>query len=458
MVAALKYRLFLCLPVLALLPLSLTLACGGSQPPEPKDEIAVVWEAWQLIDDSYADRDIVKIDAVVSAALHSMLGLSDGSEYPFFTEVGRLRGQTPPEVPLALTDVWRGMAVHQQRWPEIQRSDLAAAAIAGITAGLGDPWAVYLSAEAYPKTKRELVETLEGEYRGIGAMLMVENDEILMFPFQDTPAQKAGIEDGDVLLEVDGQPVADRVLEDIVGLVADPSASKVTLLTRRGLGADPQEIEVFRGSIDLPSVSHQLLPGGIGHVYVHNFRHNTGEQVFEALEALEQIDMLALILDLRSNPGGSEEAANDVAGHFLPPESLFLYTEDRQGKREAQHVREGLDRLALGELPLVILVNENTAGEAEVVAAVLRESGRAVLMGTETFGRSGGYDFVELADGSAIYMATQRWFTPSGKALGRDGLQPDFPVISQLGGEGISGESQFDEAYRYLNDQLPPFR
>lgn len=289
-------------------------------------------------------------------------------------------------------------------------------------------------------------------------MLTVEDDVILMFPFEDSPALKAGIEDGDKLLEVDGQPVAGRSLEEVVGLVAEPAAAKVTLLTRLASEGGPLEVEVFRDSINVPSVSMQLVPGGIGYVYVLNFRHNTGEQVFEAFEALHRVDMLVLILDLRSNQGGSEEAARDVAGLFLPAGSLFLYIEDRQGKWQARNVGEELDQVELGDLPIVVLVNDATTGEAEAVAAALQASGRAVVMGTETFGRSGSYNFVELGDGSAIYMPTNRWIMPSGKALGLEGVLPEFLVAPQVGGDGISGDAQFDEAYNYLNDQLPAFR
>ena len=128
MIAALKYRLVMCLCLLALAPPALVVACGGG-PAEPANEIDAVWEAWETIDESYAHRDSLDLDIVVSSALQQMLNLSGGTAYPFLADVGRMRGQVPPGVPGALADVWRGMAVHQHRWPETGRSDLAAAAI-----------------------------------------------------------------------------------------------------------------------------------------------------------------------------------------------------------------------------------------------------------------------------------------------------------------------------------------
>jgi C-terminal processing protease CtpA/Prc len=123
-----------------------------------------------------------------------------------------------------------------------------------------------------------------------------------------------------------------------------------------------------------------------------------------------------------------------------------------------QHVREDLDRFDLGEMPIVVLVNGYTMAEAEAVAAALQESGRAVVMGTETLGQGATYSFVELADGSAIYIPTLRWYTPSGKPLSGNGVQPDVQVVFQRETEGFGGETQFNRAYDYLDAQLPPFR
>ena len=135
-----------------------------------------------------------------------------------------------------------------------------------------------------------------------------------------------------------------------------------------------------------------------------------------------------------------------------------MYTVDRQGNREDLIANEDLDRVDLGDIPMVVLVNESTVGEAEAVAAVLQESEHAVVIGTETFGKGGTYNFVELSDGSAIYFPTRRWYTPLGNVLGGEGLEPDMVIESRPESSGVSGESQFNQAYDYLNDQLPPFR
>ena len=446
----------------ALLSMVLLLACGtnekASEDAEPEDKAALIWDVWEKINGSYAGRDNLNPETVVSGALGRMLDLAEAPPYPFLTKVGRLHGQVPPGVPEEMADVWRGLVLHQQRWPDIDRSELVTAAVNGLIDGLDDRTAVFLNAETYPEVRDSINESIEGSYLGIGARVVAQDGQILLFPFQDSPAEKAEIQPGDALLEVEGEAAAGKSLEEVVQEIAGPEGTKVALLVERSDEPEPLEIEVFRGQISLPSVNRQLLPGGIGYIYISQFRDNTGVQLYEALEELKLIDMLALILDLRSNPGGSEEAASDVAGQFLQLESLFLYQEDRNGERREQRIRQDLDRFDLGEMPMVALVNGGTKGEAEAVAAVLQETGRAVIMGTETFGKGATYTFIELADGSAIYIPTLQWYTPSGRPLGGDGVQPDVHVAFVSESEGFGGESQFNRAYDYLNDQLPPFR
>lgn len=447
---------------LALFPLIILLACGGaSDSRESRDsqgQFEQIWEVWQLIDESYASRVDLETDAVVGGALRSMLALAGEPPYPFLTGVGRIRGQVPPNVPEQMADVWRGLVLHQNHWPEVEQTGLIEATISGIVDGLEQPGALYLNPDVYPDAKKSFEESLEGTYVGIGARVVAQDEGILLFPFRDSPAEKAEIEAGDVLLAVQGEPVAGKSLEEVVEVVVGPEGTKVQLRVQRSGQAEPLDVEVFRGTIDLTSVTSQLAPGGIGYLRIGLFRDNTGEQVFDALEDLKRFDMLALIFDLRSNPGGSEQAAADVAGQFLTPGSVFLNKEDRHGKRQQLHIRQELERLQLGELPMVVLVNQATVGEAEAVAAALQEIDQVVVMGTETSGKVGTYNFLELSNGSAIYMPTLRWFTPSGKEMGSLGVVPDLLVAFQREDEGFGGDSQFNRAYEYLDKLLPPFR
>ena len=296
-----------------------------------------------------------------------------------------------------------------------------------------------------------------GSYEGIGASVAIEEDRILLFPFpdQDTQAEKAGIEPGDVLLEVDGESVAGLSVEETAKRVRGPAGRRVKVLVERAGEPEPLEYNVFRGDVDRPSIVSQAYPAGIWYIGVRQFLENTGDPVAEALETFERFRMLALILDLRSNPGGSPEAARLVAGQFLHLGDLVMYEVDLEGNRTDWVTLEG--GLGLQDVLMVVLTNESTAGVAEAVAAALQDAGRATIIGTQTFGKATTNDFVELSNGSAIYLPTSRWYTPSGQLLEGTGIQPDLRVPFQLEDQGF-GELQFNRAYDHLNGQLPPFR
>jgi len=450
-------RFFAIIAVLAVIPA--LLACSSSSDPEePSDGLALVWEAWEQISQSYAGSGALDADVVVSGAMRRVLDVVDVAPYPFLTEIGRMRGQPPSHVPGELADLWRAVAKHKEANPEFDPSTVAEAAVAGMLDGLGDPSAVFLTASEYPLAKESLENSIEGSYLGIGARVVSQDGQIVLFPFPSSPAEKAGIEPGDILVAVAGEPVEGQGIQEVVDRVAGPEGTKVALQVLRFGEPEPIEIEVFRGPIELPSVASQLIPGGIGYMRISRFRDNTGEQVLSELESLNRFDLLALIIDIRANPGGSSEAAKETAGQFLPDGSVFGYLEGRDGKRTEETIDSNEERLDLDDMLIALLVNGETVREAEILAAALQDSGRATLFGMPTFGDASTYEFVELSDGSAMYLPVSRWYTPSGKLLGKSGLKPDFEVLSEPESDGFGGESQFNRAYEFLDNQLPPFR
>ena len=438
--------------LLSLALLVVSLACRSSA--ETRDETDLIWEAWDSIQLSYVNKDSLDSQVVVGNMVQSLLDLADEAPYPFLTEVGRMRGQPPVGVAPELSDVWRALTLHREKWPEFQDSLLVETAIRGMVESLDDPSAVFLAtSEDYARAQ----ETLVGSYEGIGASVAIEEDRILLFPFpdQDTQAEKAGIEPGDVLLEVDGESVAGLSVEETAKRVRGPAGTRVKVLVERAGEPEPLEYNVFRGDVDRPSIVSQAYPAGIWYIGVRQFLENTGDQVAEALETFKRFSMLALILDLRSNPGGSPEAARLVASQFLHLGDLVMYEVDLEGNRTDWVTLEG--GLGLQDVLMVVLTNEGTAGVAEAVAAALQDADRATIIGTQTFGKATTNNFVELSNGSAIYLPTSRWYTLSGQLLEGTGIQPDLRVPFQLEDQGF-GELQFNRAYDHLNSQLPPFR
>lgn len=443
----------------ALVAILAFVACSSSSDSEePSDGLALVWEAWEQISQNYASWDSLDADLMVSGAMRRILDQLDVAPYPFLTEIGRIRGQPPSHVPGELADLWRAVAKHKAANPDFDPSTIAEIAVAGMLEGLGDSSAVFLTATEYPLAKESLEGSIEGSYLGIGARVVSQDGQIMLFPFSGSPAESAGIEPGDILLAVAGEVVVGQGTREVVGKVAGPEGTKVSLQVFRTGEPEPVEVEVFRGPIELPSVASQLIPGGIGYMRISRFFDNTGEQVFSALGSMNRFDLLALIIDIRTNPGGSPEAAKEAAGQFLPDGSVFGYLEGRDGKRTEETIDPNENRLNLDGLLIAVLVNGDTAREAETLAGALQDSGRATLFGTPTFGDASAYDFVELSNGSAMYLPVFRWYTPSGTLLSKAGLKPDFEVESEPESEGYGGESQFNRAYEFLDGQLPPFR
>ncbi|MDA1127139.1 MAG: S41 family peptidase [Chloroflexi bacterium] len=452
------HHLFVIVAVLAVIPVLLACSSSSDSDDRSDDGLRLVWEAWEQIDQSYVSSGSLDADLSVSGAMRRVLGLVDVDPYPFLTEIGRMRGQPPSYVPSELVNLWRAVAKYQAANPDFDTATVAEGAIAGLLEGLGGSSAIFLTAEQYPLAKENLEESQEGTYLGIGASVVSQNGQIVMYPFPNSPATGAGIESGDILLLVAGESILGKGVQEVVAQVAGPEGTKVTLEILRFGETEPLELEVFRGPVDLPSVSSQLIPGGVAYMRISQFRDNTGEQVFSSLEDLNRFDLLALIIDLRANPGGSSETAKETAGQFLPDGAVFGYLEGQDGERTEETISPNENRLNLDDLLIAVLVNENTIGEAETLAGALQDSGRATLFGVPTFGDASAYDFVELSNGAAMYLPVSRWYTPSGNLLSASGLKPDFEVLSEPETGGFGGESQFNRAYEFLDGQLPPFR
>ena len=431
---------------------------GKNDANEDADGLALVWESWEHINKRYASSEPLDHDSIVSGAMNSLMSKIDVEAYPFLTEIGRIRGQAPAHIPGELVDLWRAVTKYNVANPDFDPSTVAESIVAGLMYGLGDPSAVYLDAEQYPLAKESLAEGVEGSYLGIGSRVVKQDGKVVLFPFAGSPSEKAGILPGDVLMAVAGNPVVDQSVQDVVDQVGGPKGTKIVLDVVRAGESVPLAVEVYRGDVELQSVASQLIPGGVGYIRISRFRHNTGEQVFSALEAWNQLDLLALVMDLRTNPGGSLDAAVETAGHFLPSGSTFGFEEGKDGRRTEILIGSNDNRLDMDSLLVAVLVNGQTARESEMLASALQETHRATLFGVATRGDVSGYEFMELSDGSAIYLPVSRRYSHSGKLLMRTGLEPDVTVESVPENEGYGRESQFNRAYEFLDGQLPPFR
>ena len=296
-------------------------------------------------------------------------------------------------------------------------------AIKGMLGNL-DPHSAYLEPEAFA----ELQESTSGEFGGLGIEVGTEDGFIkVVSPIDDTPASKAGIQPGDVIVKIDGQPTKGLSLMEAVDKMRGKAGSKINLTLVRE-GGKPFDVELTRAVIKVKSVRSQLLEDGYGLIRISQFQVNTGEEVGKALAKLRKDNgkkLRGLVLDLRNNPGGVLQAAVEVADHFLK-KGLIVYTEGRIANSELRFNADPAD--ASEGVPLVVLINGGSASASEIVAGALQDHKRGVLMGTDSFGKGSVQTVLPLNNDRALKLTTALYFTPNGRSIQAQGIVPDIEV------------------------------
>ena len=339
----------------------------------------------------------------------------------------------------------QGLDVIEQAWniifhdyvdkDRLSASTLSQAAIEGMIEAIDDPYTSYLNAEDY----RLSLTSLEGEFGGIGAHVTVEDGQLtIIAPIAGSPADEAGIRAGDIIVEVDGQPTAEMSLAEAVLKIRGPEGTSVRLLILHQGDTEPEEIEITRAKIELPSVRFEMR-GDIAYINITHFSRRTSEELSLVLESIIQQMATGIILDLRSNPGGSLEAVVDTASYFLK-EGVVVNVVDNQEKQTALEVEPNGVTI---DLPLVVLVDNYSASGSEVLAGALQDYGRATIAGTKTHGKGSVNILRPLKDGSGLYITTARWLTPNGRLIEGEGLYPDYELE-------LVGEDAIQWAIDYL--------
>jgi carboxyl-terminal processing protease len=267
---------------------------------------------------------------------------------------------------------------------------------------------------------------LQGEYEGIGAYLEVKDGHVVISaPVDGSPAQRAGLHPGDIILKVDDQNVADLPLDQVVGRILGPAGTQVTLTILDPKTGNTRDVTLERAKITIDNVTWQQLPGTtIAHVRISSFSEGVTQDLKDTLVEIQGQGITSLVLDLRSNPGGLLDEAVGVTSQFLG-EGNVLLVRDAQGKTSPVPVQSG--GVAL-DIPMVVLVDQGTASAAEIVTGALQDAGRATVVGETTFGTGTVLQEFPLSDGSVLLLATQEWLTPKGRVIWHQGLEPDVTV------------------------------
>lgn len=295
-------------------------------------------------------------------------------------------------------------------------------AITGMLAGL-DPHSSYLDPQGF----KEVRIGTEGQFGGLGIEVTMENGFVkVVSPIEDTPAARAGLKPGDLIVRLDDTAVKGLTLSEAVKRMRGKPGSVITLTVVREGEAKPLKIDITRAIIKIQSVKSRILEPGYGYLRITQFQANTAQNLKTALRKLEKENkdkLKGLILDLRNNPGGVLNAAVAVSDVFLN-DGLIVYTEGRVSDSKLKFSATSSE--ALKEAPLVVLVNGGSASASEIVAGALKDHGRAIIMGTKTFGKGSVQTIMPMSNGAALKLTTARYYTPSGKSIQATGIEPDI--------------------------------
>jgi carboxyl-terminal processing protease len=314
------------------------------------------------------------------------------------------------------------LSLVQQNYVEpVDTKDLIYNAIRGMLASL-DPHSSFMTAEMY----KEMQVDTKGEFGGLGIQIGIKDQMLTVIaPIEDTPAYKIGILAGDKIVKIDGALTKDMTLTEAVDKMRGPKGTQVTIsVLREGL-EEPKDYTITRDIIKLKSIKSKLLEDGIGYVRISQFQEKTDDDLRAALSQLDARKLKGLVIDLRNDPGGLLNMAVDVAGEFLPSGSLVVSIKGREGDKDEFHTR---NTNPYSEVPIVVLVNEGSASASEIVAGALQDWGRAVIMGTQTFGKGSVQTVLQLSDGAGLRLTTAKYYTPKDRSIQNTGITPDIVV------------------------------
>jgi carboxyl-terminal processing protease len=298
-----------------------------------------------------------------------------------------------------------------------------------------------------PEERKQNDQSLSGTYVGIGVQLETKNGEVVVAaPIDGSPAEKAGISSDDVLVAVDGESVKGDDVSEVVQKVKGPEGTRVELTVRHE--GEKRRYDLQRAEIDSPVASWALIPGThVAIVLLSSFSDDSAQELRNSFEEAKAAGARRFILDLRNNPGGRLDQAVEIAGFFLEPESVVYIRKDASGEREEITVEGDPEST---DAPLAVVVNQDSASSAEILAGALRDNGRAPVVGETTFGTGTVLTEFVLRDGSSILLGVAEWLTPDGDFIRETGITPDVRVPLAEGAEPITP----DEARDLSRDEI----
>ncbi len=341
---------------------------------------------------------------------------------------------------------------------DYDEKDLYEGSLKGMFANLGDPYTQYYSKDEFSK----LMETLDGRYKGIGVLVQASKEGFIKVVqvFDASPASEAGLKEGDYIIKVEGKEYSADQMEEAVAIMKGEEDTNVKITVRRmeedGKNFKDIDMEVARRDVKVDTIDESLMEirdKKIGYIHIKSFDDVTGEDFEASYKKLKDAGMEGLVLDLRNNPGGSLDVCLDIADKFLD-KGVIVTTEDKQGEVITEESDEEKD-----DIPMTVLVNENSASASEILSGALKDRDRAKIIGKKTFGKGIVQKLFPLDDGSGAKITISEYHTPSGAKINKVGVEPDIEVENteeglEISKKNFSKDDQFKKALQVLLDQM----
>lgn len=308
---------------------------------------------------------------------------------------------------------------------DVKPKELIYGALKGMASSL-DPHSAFLTPDQY----KEMQVDTKGEFGGIGIQIGVKDGMLTVIaPIEDTPAYRVGIKAGDKIIKINNEFTKDMGLHEAVSKMRGLPSTSVKITILREGWKETKDFTIVREIIKIQSVKSKLLEDGIGYIKLNQFQEQTSSDLSNAIGNLMKENINSLVLDLRNNPGGLLNSAVDVASHFLPQGKLVVFIKDKKGdKIEYKSNKYTMNR----DWPMVVIVNQGSASASEIVAGALKDWNRAVVIGTQTFGKGSVQSVIPLSDGGALRLTTARYYTPKGVSIQTTGIAPDIVVKPEV--------------------------
>jgi carboxyl-terminal processing protease len=348
--------------------------------------------------------------------------------------------------------VWRLLLKHYIAPEDLQVTPLVFGAVQGLVHAVGDAYTAFMT----PPENKSFRQALEGKLQGIGAELTLREGQIVIVaPLKGSPAAKAGLLPGDVIVQVGEVTIEGETLQQVVQRIRGPKGTRVTLTILRHGSVEPLTFTIVRDDIDVPSVESRILTtatGSLGYIALNQFGEHSIVEFKEALQSIAQEPLKGLIVDLRFNGGGYLDGAVELASLFLHQGKVVSV--ERRGAEPEHHYVYG--RPLLPDIPLAVIINQGSASASEIVAGALQDHGRATVIGKKSFGKGTVQEVIDLPGGSSLRVTTARWLTPNGKNLGKEGVDPDIDIDRTEEDFDAGRDSQLDAAVEWLLDGERP--